>query len=195
MQRFCFLLTLLLVMSCQQQQKMLKPAVDTLQEKPVVEAPIVEEPATEEIEIDVDFSDVELPPEGTIPEGITILDTDRVFHYTKEAWGKTPYTDTFETADEASTSEVVLDYFESVKAWMEAYCGRNIQDSEPHLSIQFTSRVERQKFKDALPGGYTGTFGGNEWWRIHAEWVNIVDSTDVYFGTSINANDPCKNFR
>ena len=196
MRRFCFLFTLLLIIGCNQQQRMLVPAMDAIQNEPVVEAPATEEPATEEeVAIDVDFSDVELPPEGTIPEGITILDTDRIFHYTQEAWAETFYVDTFETAAEASTSDVVLEYFESVKVWMEAYCGKAEQAPPPELNIQFTSRVELQKFKDTLPGGYTHTFDDNKWWGSNTEWVNIVDSTDAYFGVSIIANDPCKNFR
>ena len=190
MRRFCFLFTLLLVIGCNQQQRILKPVMDTLQDEPIVEAPATESAPTEEVAIDVDFSDVELPPEGTIPEDIVILDTDRVFHYTQETWTKTLHVDPFETANEASTSEVVLDYFESVKAWIEAYCGKAEQAPPPDLNIHFTSRVERQKFKDALPGGYTGDGAS---WGINEEWVSIVDSTNAYFGVSIVIGDLCEN--
>ena len=206
----CLVLGISLMFACDETKKMMSPVideiVDTDTEGPIDETEAEGEPESEgETEgptIDVDFSDIESPPKGTVPEGVVILDTDRVFHFIKEDWDNREDFDgdnfyrggVFDTAEEASNTDAVIAYFEIVKSWVEENCGRNWQSLEPILIIEFTTRAERQKFKDALPGGYIDDGSGEDKWWSTWQSVAIVDSTDVYFSLSVDPNEPCDNF-
>ena len=193
MKKFCLVFSMLLVFGCESErgQNMVTPVMDALEEEPTTPT----DPTAGEVMIDVDLSDVEFPPEGTVPEDVEILETDRVFHYTERTWGETMSVNTFDTAAEAAESEAVLAFVEEVKAWIERNCGKPDQEFPLEFSIQFTSRVELEKFKDEMPGRYTNSVGGDEWWHIDiGVVVSIVDSKDVYFQQTIHPNNPCQNF-
>ena len=164
--------------------------------------PIEEKPP---LEIPFDLSDVEFPPIGSVPAGVEILDTDEVFHFTAEGFAKETenWLGTFDTAAEATKAEPVVEFFESVKASL-ADCGDGDVSFLPEVYILFTSRTEREKFKQALPGGFITTVHEyppesdkrwKNWWQISVEPVLIVDSKDAYFGVGVYPNNPCKNFR
>ena len=164
--------------------------------------PIVEGPS---VEIPFDLSDVGLPPKGSVPEGVEVLDTDTVFHLTAEGFAAElqNWLGVFDTAAEATKAGPVVEFFESVKGSLAA-CGGGDVPFLPEAYILFTSRVERQKFKQALPGGFITTVHEyppekderwKNWWEVSVEPVLIVDSKAAYFGVGVYPNNPCKNFR
>ena len=183
MKVICFLAFMLMIFPACQQEQMLKPVTDDLltpnEDKSSEEQPL---------EIPVDFSDIDVSP-PTIPESADITNTDYVSHYddlsestTLEDWN--PHNFVFETAEDAVSDDNIIGYFETVKAWAEEQCGSKDWVQTPELHVFFTSREERSKFYDALPGGWdfwTG-FGG----------VIVIRSKDVYYMSSIQPLDACK---
>ena len=164
--------------------------------------PIEEKPP---LEIPFDLSDVELPPIGSVPTGVEVLETDEVFHFTAEGFAeeRQNWLGTFDTAEAAIHADPVADFFESVKASL-ADCDSGDVSFLPEVYLLFTSRAERGKFKQALPGGFITTVHEyppendkrwKNWWEISVEPVLIVDSKDAYFGVGVYPNNPCKNFR
>ena len=141
------------------------------------------------------FTDIDLPPESTIPKGTDVLDTDRVFHYTTETfleetrtWGGI----VIEVGENPLENEGVLAFFQETKAWAEEFCGKSSYSSAPDLHIYFNSRAEREAFKNSLPGGWAKNASDDEpWWYIHVENTVIIDSRDVYYTVLFNATSPC----
>ena len=157
------------------------------------------------LEIPFDLSDVELPPKGSVPAGVAVLETDKVFHLTAEGFAEEQqnWLGIFDTAKEATQAEPIVEFFELVKSSL-AGCGDGDISFLPEVYILFTSRRERQKFKQALPGGFITTVHEyppeddkrwKNWWEITVEPLIIVDSKDAYFGVGVYPNNPCENFR
>ena len=183
---WCSILILcVLVFGCDRGQQMLKPVIS---EKPVAEQPItdntVETPGT-----DI-FTDIDLPPEPTIPEGADILDTDIVVHTTSaevQQWREDGRGFVMvDTANEAYQSEVVTNFFNDTKEWAEEYCESTTFTRSPSVAVYLRSREEREIFKNSLPGKDDG------WWWIRVS-VNIIDQTDVYYTVvlDVEGQDPC----
>ena len=195
MKRFqaSFLIVFLLIFGCGREQQMLKPIMS---EKPVAEQPItdtdVETPAT-----DI-FTDIDLPPEPTIPVDADVLDTDNVFHATSEQvqeWREnySLVIVMIDTANEAYQSEAVTTFFNDTKERAEKYCGSTAYPRPPEISVYFKSREEREIFKNSLPGTWTTDLldSDDHWWHVRSG-VGVIDQTDVYYTVSLTANwDPC----
>ncbi len=187
-----FLIVFLLIFGCDRGQQMLKPVMS---EKPVTEQPTTDETPGTDI-----FTDIDLPPEPTIPEGADILDTDRVYHDTSAELqqNREEYGTDFvmvDTAQEAYQSEVVTNLFNDTKEWAEEYCGSNsVGDAPEHVFVHFRIREEREIFKNSLPGTWaTNQLDMDDHWWLVRDWVTIIDQTDVYYTVRLDANwwDPC----
>ena len=140
--------------------------------------------AEDTLEIPVDFSHIEPP---TIPESADITHLDHVAHYDdlSEAVAlKNPHNFVFETARDAVSDDNIIGYFETLKAWAEEQCGGKNWGESPALAIFFTSREERDKFYDALPGGW-------DFWN-RFDGVLVIGSKDVYYYSSLRPTDACK---
>lgn len=178
-----FLIVFLLIFGCDRGQQMLKPVMS---EKPVTEQPTTDETPGTDI-----FTDIDLPPAPTIPEGADILDTDIVVHTTsvelqrdREEFGWNFVM--VDTANEAYQSEVVTNFFNDTKEWAEEYCGSTTFTRSPSVAVYLRSREEREIFKNSLPGKDDG------WWWVRGG-VNIIDQTDVYYSVhlDVEGQDPC----
>lgn len=192
--KFSTLILFMLVFGCERGQQMIAPVMS---EQPVVEQPttdtVVESPVT-----DI-FTDIDLPPEPTIPEGTVISDTDFVFHATSEEvqqWREEFWDSVMvDTANEAYQSEAVTNFFNDAKERAEKECGSNVHSSPPEVSVYFRSREERERFKELLPGTWATDIvevdRDGHWWRV-TDSVGIIDKTDVYYLANLSANwDPC----
>lgn len=210
MRRFYLILFIYVaVLGCGQEQQLLKPVMMTVGDEPASEEvhtppemPVKEEPR---LEIPFDLSDVEVPPKSSVPADVEVLETDEVFHFTAAGFAEEQqnWLGTFDTAGEAIHAEPVVDFFESVKASV-ANCDSGNVSFLPEAYLLFTNRAARERFKQALPGGFITTVDEyppksdkrwKKWWEITAEPVVIVDAKDTYFGVGVYPNDPCNNFR
>ncbi len=160
---------------------------------------------TPSLEIPFDLTDVEIPPTRGVPAGVKVLETDKVFHLTTEGFAEEQqnWLGIFDTAEAATQAAPVVEFFDAVKVSL-AGCASGDISFLPEVYLLFTSRAERQKFKQALPGGFITTVHEhppatderwNNWWEINAEPLIIVDLKDAYFGIGIYPNNPCQNFR
>ena len=165
-------------------------------------ASIKEEPS---LEIPFDLTTVELLPSDGVPTGVKVLETDKVFHLTAAGFAEEQqnWLGIFDTAAAATQAAPVVEFFDSVKVSL-AGCDSGDISFLPEVYILFASRAERQRFKQALPGGFITTVHEyppetdekwKNWWEISAEPLIIVDSKDAYFGIGIYPNNPCQNFR
>ena len=200
---FLILLAIAIFIGCDQEMKQIGNIVK-MDDIPIDDMPQPDEPLPEEtpLEIPVDFTDIDLPPEPTIPEDANILETDHVWHVTTQTFEqiKSDYDLNnithleIESAVDAVKDERVIDFFTEVKQWAQDNCDNPppfLPDFDMH--IYFTSREEQQTFIDALPGDYSTWDNRKDkaWWYI-ATQVGVVDSTHVHYVLDVSNNiSPC----